>query len=187
MDGILQVHVGTEKEWRAWFIKNHETEKKVILISHKKHTGKPCISHRQAMDGAICFGWIDTIVKRIDENTYSRTFVKRTDKSRWSNATLSYAKELVKRKLMTPTGMKRYKEGLKKPVIDHGLPRNPDVPNDLQKLLEKNSNAKQNFDKWPPSRKRNEIWWIMKAKRQETIDKRIKEVFERARDGKKLL
>ncbi|MEK6819504.1 MAG: hypothetical protein AABY10_06255, partial [Nanoarchaeota archaeon] len=138
-------HAKSREEWRNWLEKNGDKEKKVALIKYKKHTGKPSLTHKESMEEAICFGWIDTTIKRLDEERYIRHFVKRNKNSRWSNATLSYARNLIKQKKMTPEGLKFYKEGLKKPVIDHGLPRNPETPKELIKELEKNNKAKENF------------------------------------------
>ncbi len=183
MDNL--VYLKTGMEWRDWLSKNHDKEKKVYLIKYKKHTGKPTLTNREAMGEAICFGWIDTTINRIDDEKYSQCFVKRTEKSRWSNNTLSYAKRLIKEGKMTPAGLKMYKLGLKKPVIDHNLPKNPIPPSDLMIELEKNKTALNNFNNFAPSYKRFYIYWIEHAKRQETRNKRIKEVFNRSLENKK--
>ena len=173
------------KEWRAWLRKNHAKEKKVYLIMWKRHTGKPAPNHRESMEEAICYGWIDTIVKRIDDDRYTRCFVRRNKKSRWSNATQGYARDLIKKGKMTRAGLHAYKHGLKFPVIDHGLPKNPDVPESLAKALEKNKIAKKNFHNFAPSYRRFYIYWIENAKRPETKDRRIKEVVKRAKENRK--
>ncbi|MBT5740187.1 hypothetical protein HOI26_03740 [Candidatus Woesearchaeota archaeon] len=162
-----------KKQWRTWLRKNHKKEKKVNLISYKKHTGHPSLSHKESMEEAICFGWIDTTVKRLDEDKYQRTFVKRTSKGRWSNNTLSYAEKMIKQRKMTKTGMEMYQAGLKNGVIDHGFPRNPETPEDLKKALGENLNI---FEALAPSTKRYNIYHILKAKRPETRNKRIKEI-----------
>lgn len=167
------IHPKSPAEWREWLVLNHDKETKVCLIKYKRHTNLPTISHQEAMDEAICFGWIDTIVKRLDDNRYMRCFAKRTDKSRWSNATLSYAKRLIREGKMTPAGLKRYKEGLKKPTIDHGLPKNPDAPADLKKALSKNKLALDFFNSLAPSYKRFYVYQVERAKLAETRKKRI--------------
>lgn len=172
-------------EWRNWLAKNHLKEKAVSLIRYKKHTGKPSITHLEAMHEAICFGWIDTTINRIDDEKYLINFVRRTDKSRWSKNTLSYAKKMLEEGRMSPEGLKRYKEGLVKPVIDHGLGKNPPVPKDLEDALEKNNKAKENFSNFAPSYRRTYIVWIERAKLPETRKRRIKEVVKRAKENKK--
>jgi len=89
------------------------------------------------MHEAICFGWIDTTVKRLDDGKYTIRFAKRTDKSKWSDNTLKYGKQLLKEGKMSPLGIQRYKEGLDKPTHDHGIPKDPPIPNDLKKELER--------------------------------------------------
>ena len=187
MDEKKFVYAKNRKEWREWFKKNHRKESKVYLILYKKHTKKPTLNKREAMDGAICFGWIDTTIKRVDDERYTQCFVKRNKNSRWSNNTLSYAKRLIKEKRMTQAGLKMYKEGLKKQTIDHNLPKNPKTPDDLKKELEKNKESKKNFNNFAPSYKRFYIYWIERAKRKETRNKRIKEVVKRARENQKQL
>lgn len=180
-----KTYAGTRKEWREWLRKNHRREKKVWLIKYKKHTKKPSISHRESLEEALCFGWIDTTVKRIDHDTYANCFVRRKENGRWSNATLSYAKKLIKERKMTKSGFEAYQNGLKKKTIDHKLPRNPAIPDDLKKKLQKDTKAEQNFLGFAPSYRRFYIYWIERAKRKETRIKRIGEVFKRAKENRK--
>ncbi|PIN75025.1 hypothetical protein COV18_04675 [Candidatus Woesearchaeota archaeon CG10_big_fil_rev_8_21_14_0_10_37_12] len=179
------IHPKSRKAWRSWLEKNHLKEKKVYLIKYKKHTGKPTIANKEAMEEAICFGWIDTTVKRLDDYTYQQCFMRRTDNSRWSNNTLKYAKEMIEQRKMSAEGLKRYNEGLQKPVIDHSLPKNPDVPEDLKKALEKSKEAKENFNNFAPSTRKVYIYWIEKAKRPETRKKRIEETVRKSAENKK--
>lgn len=185
MSLIKTIHPKSRQEWRSWLEKNHDKETKVSLIKYKKHTGKPAISHKESMEEAICFGWIDTTVKRLDENRYIRNFSRRNKNSRWSNATQNYAKKMIKEKRMAPAGLKAYKEGLKKPVIDFILPENHKTPEDLIEKLNKNLMAKNNFDNLAPSYKKNYIRWIERAKLSETRKKRIKEVVKRCGEKRK--
>src|SRR3989344_2786604 len=126
------------KEWREWLKKNHNTEKSIFLVHYKRHTGKHFLSHRETLEEAICFGWIDTTIKRIDENTFARCFVRRNENGRWSDATLSYARQMIKAKKMAPAGLKAYQIGLKKPSLDYGREKNPAPPQDLLEAVQKN-------------------------------------------------
>ena len=173
----------TAKQWREWLRKNHHKHDKVYLIRYKKHTKKRTFNQRAAMNEAISFGWIDTTLNRIDDERYAVKFVKRNKNSRWSKATQSYAKELIAAKKMTKAGLQAYEAGLKKPVIDHGLPRNPEVPDDLKKALARSKIATANFENFAPSTKRLYIWGIMKAVRSETRKKRVAEVYRCAKEG----
>jgi uncharacterized protein YdeI (YjbR/CyaY-like superfamily) len=181
MTDIIEFYAKSRKEWREWLRKNHNKEKKVFLIKYKKHTGKPSLSHKESMEEAICFGWIDTIVKKVDKEKYKRCFVKRNENSRWSNNTRRYAEELIEKKLMTKAGLKIYKHGLKKPTFDHDRPKNPEPPEDLLQQLNKNKIAKEFFATLAPSYRRVYIYQIITAKRPETRKKRIMKVYERAK------
>ncbi len=174
-------------DFRTWLENNHKNEKKVCIILHKRHTEKPAPTHRELMEEAICFGWIDTTIKRLDENTYLRNFARRNEKSKWSDNTLSYAKDLIKQGKMAPEGLKYYKLGLQRPTHDHGIPKNPDIPEELKKALSKNKIAKKNFNAFPPSAKRMTYRWILHAKLPETRMKRINITVKNAEVKKKVM
>ncbi len=172
-------------DFRKWLMKNHDKESKIAIKLHKKHTGKLSPSHRELMEEAICFGWIDTTVNRLDEDRYIRNFSKRNKNSKWSYNTLSYAKDLIKQKKMTPTGLKFYKEGLSKPPHDHGIPKNPSMPTELKKALAKNKKAREGFESFSASAKKMLYRWILRGKLEMTRSKRIKSIVEKARVGNK--
>jgi len=185
MSDTKTLPVKSRSDFHSWLKKNHDKEKKVALILHKKHTGIPSPSHRELIEEAICFGWIDTTIKRLDEERYTRSFSRRNKNSRWSENTLSYAKDLIKRKLMTPSGLKFYKEGLAKPIQGHDIPKNPPMPPELSLALSKSPIAKTNFNKFPPSTKRMLYRWFLSAKLPETKKKRIKLIVENTKIKKK--
>jgi len=130
------------------------------------------------MEEAICFGWIDTTVKRIDEDKYMRRFSKRNNNSKWSDNTLGYAKQLIKQDKMTKEGLKFYELGRKRPTHDHGVPKNPNMPDELKNKLATNKKIQAVFDAFPPSKKKMLYRWILGGKLPETRDKRIKTIYE---------
>jgi uncharacterized protein YdeI (YjbR/CyaY-like superfamily) len=162
-------------DWRKWLEKNHLKEDKVILIKYKKHTGKKIINNIDAMKQAICFGWIDTTINRIDGDRYSQKFVKRNKNSKWSMNTLSYGKELLKNGLMSPLGIKMYKEGLQKTAHDEGIPKNPRMPREMKILLEKYKILKK-FRELSPSARKMYFRIFLRIKTQETKIKFIKKI-----------
>ena len=178
------IEVFDKEDFRRWLSKNHDKKTKVALVIHKKHTGKKSPSHRELMDEAICFGWIDTTIKRIDEEKYIRHFSRRNKNSSWSMNTLGYARELIKSKRMTPHGLKFYHEGKKKKAFDHGVPKNPEVSEDLKKALSKNKRAKKNFESLTNSYRRTYLRWIEYSKTPETRKKRISETIKKMSQGK---
>ena len=173
-------------DWRNWLKKNHLKKDKIILIKYKKHTGKPIIPSKDSMREAICFGWIDTTAKRIDEDRWATTYVKRNKNSKWSKNTLSYGKELLEKGLMSPFGIKMYKEGLLKGPHDEGIPDNPSVPKYLKEELKKDKIIKANFKKIAPSYKRTLLRWLLRAKLEETKKKRLNSIIQSLKKGTKL-
>ena len=182
---VKEITVKTQKQWRDWLKKNHLTEDKVFLISYKKHTGKKFITHREQMNEAICFGWIDTTIKKIDEDQYGRYLVKRKETANWSKNTLSYGAELLKAKKMSAYGKKMYLLGLKAGPLDADIPDNPIMPKELKLALSKNKKAKETFKAYSPSAQKGFLRWIYRAKREETKAKRILAIFEAAKKGEK--
>jgi uncharacterized protein YdeI (YjbR/CyaY-like superfamily) len=170
-------------DWRRWLEKNHLKEKKVIMIKYKKHTGRPTINAAEAMREAICFGWIDTTAKRVDENRYSQIYVRRNGNSRWSVNTLKYGKELLKAGRMSSFGIKMYKEGLRKKAFDGHVPQNPEMPIDLKSALDKSRKAKLFFDTLPPSIRKMHYRRVLYPKSEETKLKRISEIIEMCEKG----
>lgn len=94
--------------WRNWLLKNHEKVKEIWVIYYKKATGKPTIAYQDAVDEALCFGWIDGIEKSIDEERFAQRFTPRAKVSSWSEKNVGRYKMLLKEGLMTETGTKAY-------------------------------------------------------------------------------
>ena len=182
---MKKVTVLSRQDFRNWLAKNHDKESKVSAIIYKKHTGKKSPSHREMIEEAICFGWIDTVIKKLDEDRYIRTFSKRNKNGKWSNNTIKYAKELFKKNKMAPAGIKAYKDGLKKPTHDAGIPKNPEMPTELKKELDKSKKAKENFTNFPPSFKKILYRWILRGKREETRMKRVKLIVNKSKQNKR--
>lgn len=178
--------VKSRSDFRKWLKKNHDKEKKVAVILNKKHTWISAPSHRELMEEAICFGWIDTTVKGLDENRYIRYFSRRNKNSKWSDNTLGYARQLVKEKKMTPVGMKFYKEGLSKPTHDDGIPKNPSMPDDISKVLKRSKNALRNWESFPPSYKKSVYRWFLRAKMKKTKYDRLEKIFKSSKENKRI-
>jgi uncharacterized protein YdeI (YjbR/CyaY-like superfamily) len=112
--------VTKRRDWRAWLKSHHETEKEIWLVFHKKHTGKAGLTYDDAVEEAICFGWIDSIVKRRDEQTYVQRFTPRNPKSNWSILNIDRAKKMIAAGLMTAAGLaKMPARRAENPVREH--------------------------------------------------------------------
>jgi len=106
-DGKPAVYFKTRKEWRKWLHENCETEKSVWLILHKKNSTKACVSLIEATEEAVCFGWIDSLCKKRDEESYYLTFTPRNPKkSNWSDRNIERAERMIEEGLMTEHGLK---------------------------------------------------------------------------------
>jgi uncharacterized protein YdeI (YjbR/CyaY-like superfamily) len=180
---MKEITVFNRDEFRRWLMKNHEKEKGVGVIVYKKHTGKKFPSHNELIREAICFGWIDTTLKRLDDEKYIRTFTRRNKNSKWSENTLRYGKELIVLGRMTPVGLKFYKEGLARPTHDAHVPKNPSMPDELKKALLGDKKAASGFEKFAPSFKKILYRWVLSGKRSETREKRVKIIVEKAKVG----
>ena len=107
---LKQLHVTDREEWRTWLEKNHDVEQEIWLIYYKKHTGKPRIPYDDAVEEAICYGWIDSTVKRLDDEKYMQKYTPRKAKSIWSELNKTRAGKMIKAGRMTETGLERIRE-----------------------------------------------------------------------------
>ena len=178
MEITKTLYITTRAKWRKWLEKNHNTEKEIWLIYYKKHTGKPRIPYDDAVEEALCFGWIDSIIKRLDDEKYVQKFTPRKGKSKWSELNMKRAKKMIREGRMTKAGLAKFKEIEKN--IEKRLKVNPSmkkliIPVDLKRALATNKKARDNFNNFAPGYKKLYIRWITDAKRKETREKRIKQ------------
>ncbi|MEH2463187.1 YdeI/OmpD-associated family protein [Nostoc sp.] len=166
----------SHEEWRKWLEKNHRTSFGVWLIYYKVKTGKPSVRYSEAVKAALCFGWIDSKVKSLDEERYMQTFTPRKPKSVWSKLNKQYIEELIEQGLMTITGLQKI-EAAKQDASWNTLDaiKALIIPLDLKQALEANTTAKEYFEAFNNSSKKNILFWIESAKRPETRLRRIEQ------------
>ncbi|HYG16356.1 MAG TPA: YdeI/OmpD-associated family protein [Bacteroidia bacterium] len=180
-DGIKTFYPKSPAEWRKWLKKNHDKEKKLCLILYNKDSGVETISWSEAVDEALCFGWIDSKVNKRDEDSRYQVFTPRNPKSNWSKINKDKVARLVKDGLMQPAGMAMVELAKKTGTWDAmNGPENLEVPGDLKKVLAKNKTARNYFEAFPNSAKKSILGWILSAKRPETRQKRIEETVAKA-------
>lgn len=177
------VEAQNRQEWRKWLAKNHGSVSEIWLVFYKKHTGITTMSYDAAVEEAICFGWIDSLIRRLDDDRYARKFTPRKENSKWSTANRRrYAK-------MQSEGLLR-EPGIARPPTersgDSPQVSADELPPYITKELKQNPQAWQNFQKLPPSHKRRYIGWIDSAKREVTKEKRLREAIELLTTGRKL-
>ncbi len=186
---MKQLYFPNRSQWRKWLTKNHDKEEKGIwLVFYKKGANKPTLEYEQAVEEAICFGWIDSIIKKIDEAKYVRKFTPRKADSLWSQLNKRRADKMIKQKLMTKVGLTKIKVAKETGLWDKD-PRAKisfDIPGEFAAALAKNKKAKENFDKLALTYRRHYIGWIVTAKRDETKKRRIAESIALLEQGKKL-
>jgi uncharacterized protein YdeI (YjbR/CyaY-like superfamily) len=182
------VYVKTRKEWRDWLLRNHAKSTGIWLVFYKKERGKPTLEYGEAVEEALCFGWIDSTIKRLDDEKYVRKLTPRKADSRWSELNKKRAAKLKKRGLMTKAGILRVEEAKASGLWDQ--PNRPqislDIPAELEDTLAKNNRAKRFFDQLAPSYQKQFIGWIAVAKRQATRERRLKESIALLEKGEKL-
>lgn len=183
-----EIYVANREDWRSWLEENHLKEKEVWLIYYKKHTGEPRIPYDDAVEEALCFGWIDSIVKRIDDERYMQKFSPRKDKSDWSESNKKRVKKLTDRGMMTQAGLEKIEIAKKNGSWDRVIEtaRSYEMAIELEKLLVSNKAAKEFFDSLSPSTQKQYIGWVSSAKKEETRQRRAKEALSMLSKKKKL-
>ncbi|MBW4512321.1 MAG: YdeI/OmpD-associated family protein [Scytonematopsis contorta HA4267-MV1] len=175
-DGVITFHAKSRDEWRRWLMEYHQTEKCVWLIIYRKESETPSVYYDEAVDEALCFGWIDSKPNKRDEESYFQFFSKRNPKSNWSKVNKIKVERLISEGLMTDAGLEMItlaKTTGTWTALDDV--ENLVIPDDLLLLLNENQAALKYFEAFPRSVKRGILEWIQNAKRPETRAKRIME------------
>ena len=175
------VEASTREQWRRWLATHHASESEVWLIFHKKHTGKRSVAYKDALDEALCYGWIDSLIKRIDDDRYARKFTPRKPGSNWSSINVKRYNELRAERKLAPPGLERSPDG--QPNVD--APRPTSVPPYIEKAIKKDAKAWTFFQALAPSYRRLYIAWIESAKREDTRHKRLGQAIGKLRAGRK--
>lgn len=169
-------------EWRKWLEQNHAKEKEVWILRYRKDSGKPSVSYNDAVEEALCFGWIDGKVKGIDSEKSGLRFSPRKARSSWSKINKDKAEKMIKEGKMTAAGLVKIEEAKKSGawVNAYVLREAQDIPDDLKEALAGNKEAWNNFQSFAPSHRNAYIYWLNDAKTPETRQRRIAEVVTRS-------
>jgi uncharacterized protein YdeI (YjbR/CyaY-like superfamily) len=177
---IQAVQAKTRKEWRKWLEKHHQAEKSVWLIIFRKQAKTKSIYYDEAVEEALCFGWIDSKGNKRDDESYYLYFAQCKPKSNWSKINRERAGKMIKQGLMTPAGQALIDLAKKTGTWKALDVQNSVIPSDLQKLFNKNKTAFKNFQIFPPSSKKIILEWVLNAKTSETRQRRILQTVELA-------
>jgi uncharacterized protein YdeI (YjbR/CyaY-like superfamily) len=172
------VELPTREQWRAWLRRNHASVSEMWLVFRKG--GVPTLAYEDAICEALCWGWVDSLIKRLDDERYARKFTPRKPDSRWSTINRRRYEEMRKSGLLQRPGLDR------PPTSRSGdAPKFTGVPPYIEKALQANPRAWAEFQRIPPSHKRVYIGWIDSAKKDETKQRRLAEAIERLSTGQK--
>ena len=178
----LTLDIRTLPAWRKWLQKNHATNPGLWLVRHKSHTGVECLDYEEAVREALCFGWIDSLVKRLDDDRFAVKFTPRKPESKWSAINRKRWKELEAEGRLTAAGRAlapTHNTYAPKPKI-------PILPGYIEKAFKANAKAWSFFQGLTPTYRRHFVVWIHIAKRPETREKRLRESIDLLAAGRKL-
>ena len=175
-------------EFRAWLVKNHATATEIGVVFHKKASGLPTMTWSDAVDQALCFGWIDSIARRIDETSRVQRFTPRKPKSNWSAVNIAKVKKLKAQKLMTPAGLAAFarREEARSAIYSYENRHLAALDSKREAMFRTNSGAWEFFVKQPPSYRQTSIYWVMNAKREETRSSRLERLIDASAHGRRL-
>jgi uncharacterized protein YdeI (YjbR/CyaY-like superfamily) len=173
----------SRRKWANWLRNHHESESEIWLVFHKRPTSQISISYEDAVEEALCYGWIDSLVKRLDDDCYARKFTPRKPDSKWSTINRRRYANLKARGLLTKSGLERAPTGRNG---DAPRPSLSAIPSYIENQLKAEVRAWENFERLAPSYRKAYIGWIDSAKRKETKQKRLREAIRLLVAGQKL-
>jgi uncharacterized protein YdeI (YjbR/CyaY-like superfamily) len=179
---LMTLEVRSRREWRAWLAAHHTSSPGIWLVFYKHHTGRKSLPHEEAVREALCFGWIDSLIKRLDDDRYAVKMTPRKPDSRWSEINRRRWAELKAAGLLTSAGLAAA------PTANTYAPRPvvPELPSYIAKAIKADARAWKSFRELSPTYRRDFVVWIHTAKRPETRERRIRESLALLAAGKKL-
>jgi uncharacterized protein YdeI (YjbR/CyaY-like superfamily) len=183
----MELYLQTREEWRDWLRRNHKTAADVWLIYYKKGSGKSTIKYSDAVEEAICFGWIDGKIKSVNKDYYIQRYTPRRSGSRWSKYNIDRVQKMISLGKMEPAGLSSFREVLEKPelVYDNRSDGEPEIPEDLMEAFSSNKKAFGNFMNFSTSTRRTYIDWLNSAKKAETRPGRINKIIYSSEQNKR--
>ena len=172
--------------WRDWLQRHHTDRAEIWLLLHKKHVREPSVSYEEAVEEALCWGWIDGLTKRWDERAYAVRFTPRKPGSVWAKSNVDRVERLVAEGRMRPSGQALVDEAKRRGTWEQAAAdRLETTPPDLEKALAADPAAQERWLAWTAGQRRQYVYWLLDAKRPETRARRVAEIVRRAAAGLK--
>ena len=183
--GVKPIFFGSPREFYDWLAEHHESESEVYVGFFKQHTGKRAMSWSEAVDQALCWGWIDTRSNSIDQDRYMQRFTPRRPGSNWSKINVEKIAKLTEAGLMQPAGLAAFEKRTGERTGVYSFEReNAALPPEYEERLRANSAAAEYFDARPPWYRRTATHWVTSAKREETRLRRLAQLIEDSAAGR---
>ena len=180
-------HCTTREEWRNWLQNHHSSHTEVWLLYYKKHTGLQSVSYRESVEEALCFGWIDGLKRRVDDQRYTHRFTPRKANSKWSPLNIQLAEKLITEGKMTGAGLSAFENRIAydEEFLEKRKQSVVPVPEEFKEALKNSRKAQAYFQSMAPGYRKQYLGWITAAKRAETRSKRITEAIRMLEQNKK--
>ena len=172
-----RLRLRSRREWRSWLKRNHATQREVWLVFAKRHTGKASLRYNEAVEEALCFGWIDTTVRRLDGDHYMQRFTPRSNPRNWSKINLERFRRMVAEGRMTAAGRAKRPAKVAPPPRRHQS--DDPIPAFMEEALAADPVAQKKFSALAASYRRDYVRFVSEAKQQETRERRLKEAIRR--------
>lgn len=175
------------EQFRSWLQEHHTSAGELLVGFHKKDSGKNSISYSEALDEALCFGWIDGVRKKLNETSYTIRFTPRKPRSIWSLVNVRHVERLLKEKRMQPAGLEAFARKDPKRTGIYAFENRPkQLAPDFQKTFRAHKNAWQFFEAQPPYYKKTAIFWVMSARKEETQLRRLQQLIDNSEKAQRL-
>ncbi len=183
---MIPVFFANPSEFHAWLEKNHDKASEIWVGFHKKSLGKPGITMLESVDEALCFGWIDSVRRSINDTSYANRFTQRKTRSTWSAINIKRAKELITLGRMQPTGLKAFERRTdeRSSIYSYEQRQSAKLSGDFEKRFRANKKAWNFFHSQAPWYQRVAAFWVQGAKREETRLKRLAKLIEDSENGR---
>ena len=176
------------EEFRAWLEEHHATDGEVLVGFYKKHTGRRSLTWTQAVREALCFGWIDGLTRRIDDDSYCIRFTPRKPRSNWSAVNVRHVEELLRAGRMHPAGIAAFeaREPPKTGVYAYENRHEAKLSDEQEEPFRANARAWEFFQAQPPGYRQTAIFWVVSAKRDDTRARRLATLIDDSAHGRRI-